>query len=156
MLLRLVLLLHILVVLPGEGKEKKPKKEKTDYICPTCQSVSHLMVKIRKEKTQDGVNSTIDIVKDMIKNHKDVVCDEERLKFYADRVQPKLTTKKMKKHCESIIPDDPSYKSAQTLRDALIAKKARSDITKILCLESGRCAKLWEKAEEPWQKKTEL
>jgi len=50
-----------------------------------------------------------------------------------------------------------AIKSAQTTACsiALVAQKPRSHIAQLLCVDSGRCDKLWTKEEEPWQKKKE-
>lgn len=133
-----------------EAKENKPKKE---YLCTTCQSVAHLLVKLRK--SDKSGNTTSEVVKEIIKEKDTKVCTDDLMKFYADRLEPKLDAAKMAKKCKEIVPDNPNFKSASEVLHAMVAKKPRSDITKILCLDSGRCDKLWDKQEEPWQKKGE-
>mmetsp|Transcript_107930 Transcript_107930/g.302305 ORF Transcript_107930/g.302305 Transcript_107930/m.302305 type:complete len:157 (+) Transcript_107930:66-536(+) len=132
----------------SEAKEKKPKKE---YLCNTCQSVAHLLVKLRKSDTSG--NTTAEVVRDMVSSKDTKVCTEDRLRFYADRLEPKLDVAKMAKKCKDIVPDNPNYKSASDILKALIAKKPRSDISKLLCVESGMCSALWTKEEEPWKSK---
>uniref|UniRef100_A0A7S2ISR9 Saposin B-type domain-containing protein n=1 Tax=Zooxanthella nutricula TaxID=1333877 RepID=A0A7S2ISR9_9DINO len=135
-------------VVEAKPKDKKPKKE---YLCPTCQSVAHLLVKLRKSDRSG--NTTSEVVKELIEKKDTQVCTEDHFKFYADRLEPKLDAAKMAKKCKDIIPDNPNYKSASDVLNALVSKKPRSDIAKIMCQDSGKCDKLWQKSDEPWQKK---
>merc|ERR1719373_775274 len=104
-------------------------------------------------KSDTSGNTTSEVVKDIIKEKDTKVCTEELMRFYAERLEPTLDGAKMAKKCKDIVPDNPNYKSASDVLNALVAKKPRSDIAKILCVDSGRCDKLWAKQEEPWQKK---
>mmetsp|Transcript_123721 Transcript_123721/g.395887 ORF Transcript_123721/g.395887 Transcript_123721/m.395887 type:complete len:158 (+) Transcript_123721:101-574(+) len=129
---------------PGAvAKEKKPKKE---YLCATCQSVAHLLVKLRK--SDKSGNTTSEIVKDLISSKETKLCNEDEMKFYADRLEPKLDAAKMVIKCKDIVPDNPNYKSASDILNAMVAKKPRSEVAKILCVDSGRCDRLWTKEED--------
>merc|ERR1712066_143725 len=90
---------------------------------------------------------------DLMTNKDTKVCTEENMKYYADRLEPTLNAGKMAKKCKEIMPDNPNFKSAKDVVNAMVAKKPRSDIAKILCIESGRCETLWDKGQEPWFKK---
>merc|ERR1712048_586792 len=77
------------------------------------------------------------------------VCEEEKLQPYADYL--KLKKEKMVKSCKGMVPEKLEYKSAQDLKKLLAEQKpSRSAVANLLCVEGGRCEKLWTKEEEPW------
>merc|ERR1712048_864408 len=121
-----LLTLALACLLDVEAKEKKAKKE---YLCSTCQSVAHLLVALRKSDTSG--NTTSEVVSDIISSKDSKVCIDEKLKFYADRMEPKLDVAKMVKKCKEIVPDNPNFKSAKDVTNAMVAKKPPSEISKI-------------------------
>mmetsp|Transcript_85757 Transcript_85757/g.255651 ORF Transcript_85757/g.255651 Transcript_85757/m.255651 type:complete len:164 (-) Transcript_85757:89-580(-) len=127
---------------------------KTKASCKTCQSVAHLLVKARKQmastKEKEGEKVVMnEIVGSLFTDREKHICSAEKLQPYADYLE--MEEEKMVKHCKSIVPDKFEYKSAQDLRKALAEAKPRSTIANLLCVQGGKCEKLWTKEEEPWQ-----
>mmetsp|Transcript_96561 Transcript_96561/g.216251 ORF Transcript_96561/g.216251 Transcript_96561/m.216251 type:complete len:171 (-) Transcript_96561:61-573(-) len=133
----------------------KEKKAVAPTGCSTCQSVAHLLVKARKELTSENDAKAEDrkgnneIAALLFSEREKRVCSEELLKPYADYL--KLKPAAMVKTCKNIVPEKFEFKSAQDLRSSLASKKPRSAIAQLMCVEGGRCEKLWSKEEEPWQ-----
>merc|ERR1712050_135413 len=102
------------------------------------------MVKLRKSNTTHPAG---EVVKELIAEKDAKVCTEENFQFYAARLKSKPSAKKMAKSCKKIVPDNPAYKSAKDFMAAMKDKKPRGEVTKILCLETGQCERLWTKEE---------
>eukprot|EP00928_Gymnodinium_smaydae_P049086 TRINITY_DN32908_c0_g1_i1.p1 TRINITY_DN32908_c0_g1~~TRINITY_DN32908_c0_g1_i1.p1 ORF type:complete len:159 (+),score=50.59 TRINITY_DN32908_c0_g1_i1:60-536(+) len=141
------------------AKEKKGAK----LGCSTCQSVAHLLVKARKEMMQGATPDAGGVLYNTItgqlfKERDTRVCNFEKLEPYAKYLG--LKPEKMASTCKHIVPEKFEYKSAQDLKKLLAQEKPqRSAIANLLCVESAKCDKLWDKSEEPWQnwkKKAEL
>ena len=134
------------------------KEKSSAATCNTCQSVAHLLVKARKELTSGhDKKSASEAAAELFKEREKYICHEEKLQSYAEKLNLKPAT--MVKKCKAIVPEKFEYKSAQDLKKMLIEKKPRSDVSQLLCADSGRCEKLWDKEEEPWRsfgKKGEL
>eukprot|EP00931_Biecheleriopsis_adriatica_P040241 TRINITY_DN23043_c0_g1_i1.p1 TRINITY_DN23043_c0_g1~~TRINITY_DN23043_c0_g1_i1.p1 ORF type:complete len:163 (+),score=37.57 TRINITY_DN23043_c0_g1_i1:24-512(+) len=124
-------------------------RAKTTSLCATCQCTAHLLVAARKTMSnEDAERGQVAIVSDLFTNRTTHVCNEEKLKPYADYLELKVGT--MVKKCNSMVPEDFNYKSAQDLRNALVHKEKRSKVAKLLCIDSTRCESLWSREEEPW------
>eukprot|EP00927_Polykrikos_kofoidii_P059453 TRINITY_DN54602_c0_g1_i1.p1 TRINITY_DN54602_c0_g1~~TRINITY_DN54602_c0_g1_i1.p1 ORF type:complete len:170 (-),score=39.73 TRINITY_DN54602_c0_g1_i1:317-826(-) len=117
--------------------------------CAACQSAAHLLVKARKDMGAD--KGSLEAAKEIFTKRDSLVCAEDKLKSYADYVGVKVSV--MVDKCKSIVPEKFEYKSAQVLKTLLQEKKPRSEVVKLLCVDSGRCNRLWQKEEEPWQNK---
>eukprot|EP00397_Hematodinium_sp_SG-2012_P022276 GEMP01023068.1.p1 GENE.GEMP01023068.1~~GEMP01023068.1.p1 ORF type:complete len:145 (+),score=28.08 GEMP01023068.1:79-513(+) len=117
--------------------------------CQACQSTAHLLVKERKLASAAAPEkSKLAIVEELFKEKKTQVCTKEKLQSYAKHVSKSVN--KFVKQCANLIPDNPNYKSAQTLKELAINGK-RSEVAQSLCIDSGICKELWGKEEEPWQ-----
>merc|ERR1712008_52662 len=131
---------------------KKSKKDKqadaARLNCETCQSVAHLLVKGKKEE-KNATMSYGEVVGMLFSDREALVCNVEKLQTYADFLGFKAD--KMAKKCKEIVPERFEYKSAQDLKAALVEGKPRSQVAQLLCVDSGKCEKLWTKEEEPWR-----
>mmetsp|Transcript_6679 Transcript_6679/g.17951 ORF Transcript_6679/g.17951 Transcript_6679/m.17951 type:complete len:165 (-) Transcript_6679:104-598(-) len=134
----------------SEAAKDKAKQEGPSSMCLTCQSVAHLLVKARKEAlASEKEKGSSEVVGSLFSDRDKKVCSEEKLQPYADYL--KLKAPNMAKKCKSMVPEKFEYKSAQDLLKYLLEARPRSAIAKLLCVESGKCEKLWTKEEEPWQ-----
>merc|ERR1719356_1610009 len=134
-------------LLLGVGAAEPKGKAST---CNTCQSVAHLLVVARKTLAHNEAESgSTGIVGSLFTNRTEHVCNEEKLRQYAEFLE--LKAKTMVKKCNEMVPEKFEYKSAQDLRTALVEKKPRSAVAKLLCIDSKRCDQLWSHEEEPWR-----